>query len=88
MCPGASNSGRVPNLEWDAISMESLRELPGFAALPEVQELILQDTESYRQVVACIISLSILHMSCWSGCAASTGLPWGKFLLLTWCSRC
>ena len=41
----------MPNLEWDAITLEALRDLPDFKALPEVQNVVLSAPNTYRQVL-------------------------------------
>ena len=53
---GSTASGRVPNLEWDAMSIESFREQPELTALPEVQHFEISGTESYRQVWSLILA--------------------------------
>ena len=45
------NSGRVPNLLWQAITFAELRGDPAFEDLPPVDELRLEGTHSYRCVV-------------------------------------
>ena len=42
-------SGNVPNLLWNAITFEELRQLPGFDGLPPVDDVALTSTDSYRQ---------------------------------------
>ncbi len=41
-------AGSFPNLGWNAIGMEELRDLPAFGALPPVWEVPLVNPSSYR----------------------------------------
>ena len=62
-------SGRIPNLLWQAITLDELRTDPAFKGLPPVEELQLTGPDDYRYVLAplsvclCITRLRVFTCS-------------------------
>ena len=52
----AEMAGSFPNLGWNAIGMEELRDLPVFGALPPVWNVPLVNPQSYR----CAVNMPVL----------------------------